>query len=471
MKSSTVGLKSVKNSNATQNLKKQIFLKTGKLDKFLLAQVAWCTIPAYLLVRMGQFRAGTIWCFVCLGAFLAWYALKRNIPAFVALTVASLPALEIIRNFFFYNSILTLLGLGLAFWFVRSPKECSRLWENQIIRWFFMTGTVYWVVSVLVTRQYYANLHVMEMLCSAASIYLLALYPKYLASALTGLSISIFSVAIGLFGQGERLGMGIIDGQALGQTYIIGFPAVLVLVLAVADNGKWLFLQNSPIVKNVLIIMCGVLLLLSTSRGSWLTACVGLGVAVFFQSQQRRKIFVGILLMGCVLVGVLQTQSGEEIMKHFERTTDSESTMREKTSGRTDMWLLFPKVLEDSPIWGVGPGLGGEAYAYYSWVDKEVTFAKGKKFAWHSIYMHVGVETGMIGLIVLTIFFSKLILRVLLYRQVTGNVVPLTGILSFMTVGLFVPGIDGLTGLFLGLAFLGTTLPEKKIMREIRIPS
>lgn len=468
MKSSTAGFaKPFENSGTNQLLKRKISFKPGKLDKFILAQVAWCTIPALVLVRMGSLKAGSIWCFAFLLVFLSMYALKRNIPAFVAISVAALPALSYTREFFFYNSVLALLGLGLGLWFVRSPRECSKLWDNQLLRWFFITGTVYWLVSVLLTRQYHSNLRVMEMLCSAGSIYLLAKHPKYLASALAGLGISIFSVAIGMLGQGDRMGMAEIDGEHVGNPISFGLPVALFLVLAIADNAKWLFLQHSKIIRNVLVAMCGVFLLLSTSRGSLLVAFVGIAVAVFYQSQQRRKIFVAFILMGCVLLGVLQTKSGEKAFVWFEKLTESDRSLTSKTSGRYEMWLLFPRVLEDSPIWGVGPGLGKEAYAYYSLINKDVAFKKGEEMVWHSLYMNVGVETGIIGLAILAVFLWKLVFRGVRYRQVTGNVVPLIGILCFMTIGISVPALDGISGLFLGLAFLGTMPLQRQMAKKI----
>lgn len=416
-----------------------------------------------------MFQPGSFWCFAFLLAFLTRYALKRNIQAFVALTVAALPALSYTRGFFLYNSVVALLGLGLGLWSVRSPKEWSNLWNNQLLRWFFIIVTVYWLISVILTGQYYANLRGMEMLFAAGSIYLLAHHPKYLASALAGLSISIFSVAVGMIGQGERLGMADTAEGHLGNAITFGLPVALVLLLALADNGKWLFIQSSIIMKNFLISMCGVFLLLSTSRGSWLVAFVGIVVAVFYQSQQRRKVFLALLFMVCILVGVLQTESGEKVSQYFGKATDSERTLSQKTTGRYEMWLLFPKVLEDSPIWGVGPGMGKEAYAHYSWVDKEVTFHQGQNLAWHSIFLHVGVETGMIGLTILAVFFSKLIFSGLAHRKVTGSIVPLLGILCFITTGLSVPGMDGITGIFLGLAFLGT-MPQKKIAKKFNKP-
>lgn len=469
MNSSKTGFaQSAKSSDTNQLLNRPISAKPGKLDKFLLAQVAWCTFPALVLVRMGQVRAGSIWCFLFLLVFLARYALKRSIMAFVSLTIAALPALSYTREYFFYHSVVALLGVGLGLWYVRSPREWSRIWDNNLLRWFFIIGTVYWLLSVLLARQYFANLRVMEMVFAVGSIYLLAWYPKYLASALVGLGISIFSVAIGMIGQGERLGMAEIDGEHVGNAITFGLPVALFLLLTMADNGRWLYLQNSKIVKIVLIAMCGVLLLLSTSRGAGLVAFVGILVAVFYQSQQRRKVFVALFLMICVLAVFLQTESGEKASEWFEKITDSERNMRAKTSGRSEMWFLFPKVLADSPIWGVGPGLGKEAYANYSWVDKEVMFKKGQEMAWHAVYMHVGVETGMIGLTMLAIFFGKLIFKTFRYRKLTGQVVPLIGIIGFMTIGISVPGLDGISGLFLGLAFLGTI--PKKNTKEFQQP-
>ncbi len=462
MPPTTVGRKSPQNVAAKVLGEKTIPANPAKLDKFLLAQVVWCTFPALLFVRVGQSTLGAMWCLSFLLVFLTGYTLIRNVPAFVALIVATLPALSFTRLFFFYNSIVFLLGLGLAFWVLRSPKECARLWKTPTIRLFFIVGIIYWVISVFITRKYYANLMVVEMLCCAASVYLLARYPGYLATALVGVSLAVFSLTVGLFGLGDRLGMAEIGGYTVGNPYIIGLPAVLVLLLALSDNAKWLLLQNSKFLKHGLIAMSGAILLLTTSRGSWLVALVGVGITVFFQAQHRRKIVVAFILMIFVLLGVLQTERGEKVAEWFELATDSERTWSEKTTGRAEQWQLFLNVFQDSPIWGVGPGLGNEAYAYYSWIDEEITLRKGSNLAWHAIYMHVGVETGIIGLLILMGFLMALIFRSLHYRQATGNVVPLIGILGFMTLGLTMPGIHGLAGLYLGLAFHGTTLSVDK---------
>lgn len=452
----------------TQMLKTPNATMPAKLDKFLFAQVAWCTIPALILVRMGEFIVGSLWCFMFLLVFTGRYMLKGNAPAAMALIVASMPALFFTRTFFFHNSTVFFLGLGLASWYIHAPTECGKLWGNPIIRLFFITGAVYWGISVLLTRHYAANLIVMEMLCSAGGIYLLARHPKYLATALGGWVISLVAIGIGVIGKGQRMGAASIDGEGVGSNIFIGFPAALGLLLIIADNGKLLLLQDSKIMKNVMIVICGTILLFSTSRTSWIVALLGILVIIFFQSKYRRKIFVGIFLAGCVLGGVLQTESGEKITQYFEMAFDSDRTMRQKTTGRADMWVLFPKVLADYPL-GVGPGFSRQAYAQYSWVDPEVTFRAGREMAWHAIYMHVGVEIGLVGLTLLVGLLGMLLLRVFLYRKATGNFVPLLGMLGFLITSMSYVGMDALTGFYLGLAFLGTVIPSKEAPRSNRL--
>jgi hypothetical protein len=77
------------------------------------------------------------------------------------------------------------------------------------------------------------------------------------------------------------------------------------------------------------------------------------------------------------------------------------------------------------------------------------------------LYLHVGVETGLIGLILLTVFLATLVRKGLVHRRVTGEVGPLLGIPCFMTIGLSVIAMDPLSGLFLGMALLGNTGVEK----------
>jgi O-antigen ligase len=53
----------------------------------------------------------------------------------------------------------------------------------------------------------------------------------------------------------------------------------------------------------------------------------------------------------------------------------------------------------DSPLWGVGPGSGRLIYSQYAYTAAEEGWELDKKhIVWHSPYLHVGAETGAIGL-------------------------------------------------------------------------
>ncbi len=69
----------------------------------------------------------------------------------------------------------------------------------------------------------------------------------YLATALIGMMISSFGVGLAFLPSGgDRLGLDVIDGHALGNPITFGIPLALVFLLSIADGGKWLLLQKHP---------------------------------------------------------------------------------------------------------------------------------------------------------------------------------------------------------------------------------
>ena len=75
---------------------------------------------------------------------------------------------------------------------------------------------------------------------------------------------------------------------------------------------------------------------------------------------------------------------------------------------------------------------------------------------WHSLYLHVAVEAGAIGILALACLLIPTLLRSLTQAHSSGEVTPLLGILSFMIIVIFINGLDANSGVFLGLGFLGS---------------
>src|SRR5690606_3652812 len=96
------------------------------------------------------------------------------------------------------------------------------------------------------------------------------------------------------------------------------------------------------------------------------------------------------------------TSRGADFSAGLQRTFSEDRSLRNRTSGRSDQWMLMPVALHDKPILGFGPGRGPDVYAKYSLLDPNVHFMRGKRFRWHSLYLQVAIETGVVGIVILT---------------------------------------------------------------------
>ncbi|MDT3778017.1 O-antigen ligase family protein [Nitrospira sp. MA-1] len=437
--------------------------KNGQLIWPILIKVMICVIPAMGLVGMGKLFAGGKIFFVFLLLFLAYYVVSGKPLSFFALSISVLPVLAFLRDGLFYNSVIAILGVGLALRLFKSPQKFFRLWNNLPLRWLLIVGVLYWGLAFVLTGKYSSGILILELGFSAGIVYLLAEQPRYLSTAFIGAGISLFAIGLALLGYGSpRLVEAKIEGVTFGNPINFGVPAAFILLYSIVDDGKWLFLHNSPTVRRVVGGTALLFLLLSTSRGSWAVTCVGVFIMLLFSKvRMKMRILMSLMVMVVLLLGFLLTEKGATINEWFDKATSDERSLGEKTSGRFDMWILFPKVLQDSPIWGFGPGLGPKVFGAYAIFDPNVGYEPGREMAWHSLYLHVGVETGLIGLTLLMVFLATLVSRGLVHRRMTGEVGPLLGVPCFMTIGLSVSALDPLSGLFLGMALLGNRRVEK----------
>lgn len=429
----------------------------------LLGQVIICVFPAMVLFALGHHSWGSRWCFLSLGMFLGWYLLMSKRFCFIALLLAVIPALSYLRGFFIYHAVGILLGLGIVLWYLVAPREFYQLWRNSNFRILIIIGTFYWVLSYSLTQKYNANLRIFELMFSAACVYLLAGHRKYFATAFLGMGITLGLIGITFWGASGRLGYGTIGGRTVGNPITFGVPVALVFLLATADKGKWLFLEKRDNLRRFIqIVACGFLLL-STSRGSWAIVILGMFVLFIFHSKYRIQTIVGIFVIACVGLGILQFDKSGMVQKFVDKSTSTEKGLSKMTTGRSQQWMLFPSVLSDSPLWGHGPGSGPSMYGKFSALDNEITFRRGKTFPWHSLYLHVGVETGLIGLLMLGILLGGLASTGVRHLSAYKEIMPLLGVVGYMTIGLSVLGMDPHAGLFLGFALLGKSAVRKKL--------
>jgi O-antigen ligase len=318
-------------------------------------------------------------------------------------------------------------------------------------------GVSYWLLSVANTGLYFANLRVVELLLSTTAVWLLMQNPRYACTALWGFTLSSFSVSVAFLPHGTRLGMAFIGEFFLGNPINLGLPLVLVLLVACAHGGRTLLLQRRPLLRATVILVTIAALLLTTSRTSWIVAIVVVAGAVLDANGYHRALLVSclalVLLGGAALFA--RSERGQHVAEMFDRAVSSERSWQQRTSGRTDQWRLFPAVLRDAPAWGHGAGSGPDVYARYSARQDGLQYGKGVRRMWHSLYLHLGVEAGLLGWLALAIIVVPLLSHNGHLWGECGERIPMIAGLAYLVLGLGSIALDFFSGVYLGMAVAG----------------
>jgi O-antigen ligase len=417
-----------------------------------------CAIPALTILLFGGRTQSAQWLYLSILVVFGYCCLFREYARLSTVIIGLIPLIMLLRNDFYYNLPIALLAASMSIWFFTVPAIVIELWTNIQIRLMLILSASYWLISYWLTGDYSVNLRVMELSFSVCLIFLLANSPRHLYTGLVGIGLTSLAICIALMPHGDRLGMAVIDGQQLGNPISLGTALALMVTLVIADRGRWLGLDKSILGRILCGVTAGVLLLLTTSRGAIAIALVCVLVLLWLGRKQRASVILLLLLLTLAIPLALATPRGIYLEQWFGRTVSTERSLTEISSGRSDQWLLFPRVFMESPLWGSGPGLGRTEYAKYSQSDPRIVYRQGKNADWHAIYLQLGIEAGLIGLIGFGIVVFPILICCFRHWQTTGEVVPMLGAVGFLVVAGTVSAMDAISGVFFGLGVLSTRL-------------
>ena len=412
----------------------------GRLRFGILTQLALCLIPATIALRGSEAGLAARWLFPVLLLCVIGNLLLGASHSALALVVAVLPMAMLLRTAFLYNAVILLLAIGVGGLLLRSPALFGVL-RLAGFTWIFAIATVYWLASYALTGDYAANLRILELVLSAAALALLAQHREQLATALCGMMISALAIGVALWNAGDRLGMATVNDVRLGNPIAFGIPLALLLLLTNADGGGWLLLERRASRRMLISGAVGILLLLSTSRASWLVAATGMLAILLFNRYHRGWAAACLGLLVIATTVVLQTNRGTFLAAWYDRTFSPERTLAQRTSGRSDQWSMFPEVMKDVPLWGFGPGSGQDVHARYSALKPHAKLRAGSRLRWHSLYQQLAVETGVIGSAALLLLLIHMLKGNYRWWHDDGVITPLLGTVGFMLIAATVSGM------------------------------
>ncbi len=434
------------------------------LRRSVLRSVLLIALPTALLFFMGRAKVGGSVFWLLFLACAIRYVFRRKADELLALLIGVAPFMNLLRDFAFYNVVAVVFFLGVAYFHRQSPETLPEVARRfPIVVPFLGFISLYYAISLLLTRDYSINFRFFELAFGVLAMLVVARDRAALGAALTGLLVSATLVGTSMLPHlnsvdAQRLGIVEVEGLSLGNPVQLGLPLALSFLALTVDRGTWLRLGGRWVRAFAQALTFG-LLVLTTSRAAWLIVALA-AVVVLLLGRGQRLLMVAFITGGLIAVQLLRmTPYREGLEKGLERTFSEERSAVNRTSGRSDQWIVTSRALTASTsglIHGSGPGLGAEAYARFSKELSQVTFAVGEEIALHSLYMQVAVETGLLGLCPLMAGLLYTLFKGLAWAVRRRLLLPLVAFLGYVSVALTVSGNDTISAAFLGLGFLAT---------------
>jgi O-antigen ligase len=427
------------------NFVSAVRVRESKFNWFLIAQICVCVLPAMATIDLANPLLGARYLVGMLFLFLGYHGLRRDRYQFLGLVIGVAPAIALMRGLFFYDGVTFFLIAGTIVWAVAARNELEFVWSDPI--WKALAGTclLYWFCSFIATESWHSNSRAVELFLAAAAVCLVSNNRAYLATAVVGMAISISAYAIAMLPYGVRLGEGELDnGETIGNPALLGIPAALIVLIALTDRGRLLLMEKNVLGRLIICLSAGEWLILSGSRGSWTITLFCMMLVFAFSKQSRKPILIAICVVCMATLVVLSTDRGDKVSNVFDKTVDTNRSLANRTSGRSNMWAALPSIFAKSPIWGWGAGSGRDVDYVYT----------GRHLELHSLYLQVIAETGLLGAIPLFLILAALIRRAVLHMRRYGEVMPLIGVIGFMFIGVSVTALDIVSGIYLGLALM-----------------
>ncbi len=263
----------------------------------------------------------------------------------------------------------------------------------------------------------------------------------YSLSATVTAGIGVGELLTNTAAQGQRIAA--FSDQDVAQFAAILLPA-LVFSLFEIVNGRNL------IVSSVVLLTSTAGVVLSGTRGAWISSIVVFAIFILPELQPRRRIAAVatgllILLLTFQLPGVTDFISQR-----------ADLALRTGGAGRTDVWAVGLTIFQSSPVIGVGFENFPVAYTPERVQASSVASLTASGFASHSIIVGTLAELGIVGAIVLAAYLLPL-----LYRRGWGEDASMirAALASVLIAGLFLDILNRkqvwlLIGIAAGLVYL-----------------
>ena len=221
-------------------------------------------------------------------------------------------------------------------------------------------------------------------------------------------------------------------GMIWGFHHHIAFAAILLIVFHLIYGS--VLTPGIPFKKTVILSLFGflaiLLVILTGSRSYWFAGGLSIAAATIYNAIVGRRRILSLALAG---IGILVVVVGVAIFPQVRQRIKITNTGDSSIVFRKNMAIMAINIIKDHPITGIGPGQVPYAKEYYDRMDSlnlPVDTGYLQKKHLHNIYLQIGAEFGVAGMILL---FAIIISMLTISAKAVSN----TGDYSGIAVGLF----------------------------------
>jgi O-antigen ligase len=154
--------------------------------------------------------------------------------------------------------------------------------------------------------------------------------------------------------------------------------------------------QDKRLIYLTAIVLMGVALILSGSRGGLVSLLAMIFFVIFITTQAKNygsfilKIGLAVVLITTIIVGA-SLIGGESSLTRLAETAES----KDITTNRSHIWNVTLEVIKNSPVLGAGIGAFGVAYTPHDTLNGLERVEQA-----HNDYLQVAADAGVIGLLI-----------------------------------------------------------------------
>lgn len=432
------------------------------------------SVPSLIFFVIGSVPLMVNYFRIAFSLTFIYFAFFRSGIVLAGFTLTQFPFINFLKGDFYFYFITTALLLIVYFiLFLKNNSSIRQLFNNSRYLFFFIFFALYFLFGFMLTGKYFTTMKSIDLILAAGLIPMLYKHNMFFKNAvfLLGINAVFFAIIVGL--NGSRfigLGSSFYGGAIIGGGNPISYGIPVALMLTMLFFSPSSVIPDKILYRNknliwILVSITIIALIVTTSRGSILAFLLCLMTVMFIKrsiiSSSKYLVIIAFSILAYYVASMLIPEFNMAQEFIVGRAQDKSMDANRYSHNRLIMWQMVGESLRNGKyiFLGVGPGNQMDEFSKIVLTTGTMSVFRSD-YAFHALPLQFVIEIGLIiTLIFYFAYFYYFASAVWLFNK-SGLILPLLGFVFWFGITLSTSGVDMLSGLALGFAFIK---PQSKI--------